>query len=193
MGEWDKDLEVKRMAFSQYMSGGFSGLIMNEIREKNAMAYTAYGQPTTDGLPGSKVWFSGYVGTQNDKALDAIGLYMKLLTDMPLHPERIDNIKSYLRQVLQTSKPSDRNLCQRIDFWKKMGYTEDPARAQVEQVDALTFQDIVDYYNQYVKGKPIVIGVLGNSKEISSQELARFGKVVKLSNKDLFNQEGKLF
>ena len=193
MGEWDKDLEVKRMAFSQYISGGFSGLIMNEIREKNAMAYTAYGQPTTEAMPGSKVWFTGYVGTQNDKALSAIDLYMKLLTDMPEHPDRIDNIKRYLRQVLQTSKPSSRNVGQYIDTWKKRGYTEDPARAQVEQVEALTFQDIVDYYNQYVKGKPIVIGILGNPKEITQQELAKFGKVVRLSNRDLFNKEGKLF
>ena len=166
---------------------------MNEIREKNAMAYTAYGQPTTEAMPGSKVWFTGYVGTQNDKALSAIDLYMKLLTDMPEHPDRIDNIKRYLRQVLQTSKPSSRNVGQYIDTWKKRGYTEDPARAQVEQVEALTFQDIVDYYNQYVKGKPIVIGILGNPKEITQQELAKFGKVVRLSNRDLFNKEGKLF
>ena len=44
-----------------------------------------------------------------------------------------------------------------------------------------------------MKGKPVVIGILGNPKEITQQELSRFGKVVRLSDKDLFNQEGKLF
>lgn len=193
MGEFDPALEVKRMAFSQYISGGFSGLIMNEIREKNSMAYTAYGQPVTDGFPGSEVYFTGYMGTQNDKALGAIELYHKLLTDMPEHPERIDNIKSYLRQVLITRKPSYRSLGQNIARWKQQGYTQDPAIEQVKQVEALTFQDVLDYYNQYVKGKPIIIGVLGNPKDIPAKQLSAYGKVVRLSDNDLFNQEGKLF
>lgn len=131
-GDFNPVDEIKRMAFSQYFSGGFSGIIMNEIREKNAMAYTAYGQPVTDGYPGSKVYFSGYVGTQNDKAMGAIDLYYKLLNDMPLHPERIDNIKNYLRQVLKTRKPSSRSIGMTIDRWKKQGYTEDPAIQMVE-------------------------------------------------------------
>ena len=43
MGEYNKELKVQSMAYNQYVSGGFSGLIMNEIREKNSMAYTTSG------------------------------------------------------------------------------------------------------------------------------------------------------
>ena len=92
-----------------------------------------------------------------------------------------------------TRKPSSRNVGMNIAQWKKQGLSDDPAREYVKQVETLTFQDILDYYKEYVKGKPVVIGILGNPKEITQQELSRFGKVVRLSDKDLFNQEGKLF
>ena len=193
MGEYDPELEVKRMAFAQYMSGGFSGLIMNEIREKNAMAYTAYGQPVTAGYPGTPVYYSGYVGSQNDKALGAVDLYMKLLQDMPEHPGRIGNIKDYLRQVLLTSRPSGRSLGQYVAQCRQRGFTEDPAIARVRAVEALTFEDILSYYREHVQGRPVVIGILGNPKDIPVNELSRYGKVVRLGEKDLFNQEGKLF
>lgn len=193
MGEYRKELRVKSSAFNQYMSGGFSGLIMNEIREKNSMAYSAYGLVGTEALPGSSVYFTGYVGTQNDKAIDAVELYMSLLTDMPEYPERIDNIKSYLRQAVLTSQPEPRSLSQQIAGWKLQGYTEDPAKEMLPMIDGLTFQDILDYYKTQLKGKPIVMGIIGNPKDIDTKQLEAFGKVIKLNAKKLFNENDVLF
>lgn len=193
MGDYQKELRVKNSAFNQYMSGGFSGLIMNEIREKNSMAYTAYGMVTSEGLPGSKVYFSGYVGTQNDKAIDAVKLYMSLLSNMPERPERIENIKSYLRQAALSNQLDFRSLSQQIARWKLQGYTEDPTKEMLPMIDQLTFQDIVDFYNTQLKGKPIVIGIVGNPKEIDIKQLEQLGKVIKLNEKRLFNENDVLF
>ena len=193
MGEYKKELRVKNSAFNQYMSGGFSGLIMNEIREKNSMAYTAYGGVSSIALPGASTYFTGYVGTQNDKAIDAVKLFMSLLTDMPQRPERIDNIKNYLRQSVLTNRPEPRSLSQQIARWKLQGYTEDPAKEMLPMIDGLTFQDIVDFYETQLKGKPIIIGILGNPKEIDVKQLEQFGKVVKLNEKKLFNEKDALF
>lgn len=193
MGTNDTTLTVKRMAFGQYIGGGFNGLIMDEIREKNSMAYTAYGQPTTQGYPGSEVYFTGYVGTQNDKAIDAIKLYLDILTNMDARPERIDNIKSFLRQALLSQHPTNRSLSSYIVNQRRRGYTDDPVKSYVPKIDALTFDDIMDYYNTQLKGRPIVIGIVGNPKFISADALKAFGKVIKLSDKKLFNEEGVLF
>ena len=193
MGTYDKSLVVKSGAFNQYMGGGFNGLILDEIREKNSMAYTAYGTTTSQRLPGSSVYFTGYVGTQNDKAIEAIKLYMSLLTQMPERPERIDNIKNYLRQSVLSNQPDNRDLSLQIAEWKLQGYTEDPTKEMLPLIDQLTFQDILDYYHTQIKGKPIVIGVVGNPKEIDAKQLEQFGKVIKLSEKKLFNEKDVLF
>ena len=193
IGDYDKSQELKRMAFNQYFSGGFNGLVMQEIREKNSMAYTAYGSATSRGLPGSKTYLTGYIGTQNDKALGAVELFYELLENMPQHPETIDNIKNSIKESLQTQKPSPRNLGQSVSAWEKMGYTEDPAKELAAQVDSLTFDDIVDFYNTYIKGKPVAISIVADPRDVNSKDFAKFGKVVKLSDKDLFNDKDVMF
>ena len=60
-------------------------------------------------------------------------------------------------------------------------------------IDSLTFPDIVDYYQKSIKGKPIIIGVLGNPKDISIDALKKFGKVIRLNEKKLFNEKDTMF
>lgn len=89
---------VNYMAFNEYFGGGFSGLVMNEIREKRSMAYTAYGYFSRAPKQGQLTKFTGYVGTQSDKVADAIDVYMSLLDSMPQYPETMENIRTVLRQ-----------------------------------------------------------------------------------------------
>ena len=83
---------------------------MTEIREKRSMAYSAGAYIGTPALPGNPTYLFGNIGTQNDKANDALDVFMGLVTDMPKNADRIDNIKSYIRQEMLTTHPSFRDL-----------------------------------------------------------------------------------
>ena len=188
--EYNPADRVKYDAFMQYFSGGFNGLVMNEIRENNSMAYTAYGTMVTPPIANKKAFFLGYVGTQGDKVANAVDLYLKLMKDMPLFPERIDNIKTYLRQSTLTDKPAFRSKSRVFNSWKQLGYTEDPAKVNMPQIDALTFDQIVDFYNTEIKGKPITMVIMGDPKLINLKQIeTNHGKVKKLSNSSIFSVE----
>ena len=109
MAKYDKKDDAIRDAFNQYFSGGFNGLVMTEIREKRSMAYSAGAYIGTPALPGNPTYLFGNIGTQNDKANDALDVFMGLVTDMPKNADRIDNIKSYIRQEMLTTHPSFRD------------------------------------------------------------------------------------
>lgn len=182
--------DVDRMAFNQYFSGGFSGLVMNEIREKRSMAYTAYGYMSRPPLTGKKTCFLGYIGTQHDKVADAVDVFMDLLTNMPDHPERLENIQTYLRQSMLTDKPSFRAKSQVFDAWQRLGYTADPALVNKESLDALTYERIQQYYNNNIKGKPVCIVIMGDPKLIDMKSISsKYGKTTKLSKGKLFSAE----
>ena len=179
--------DVDYEAFNQYFSGGFSGLVMNEIREKRSMAYTAYGAMVTPEVTGKESYLIGYVGTQGDKVAEVVNVYMDLLTNMPVYPERLDNIKTYLRQSSLTDKPSFREASYVFDAWQKLGYTEDPAKVNMPKVDALQFEQITNFYNKYIKGQPIVVVITGDAKTIDLKAIqAKWGKVTKMSPSRLF-------
>ena len=52
---------------------------------------------------------------------------MDLLRNMPENPDRMDNIKSYLRQEALTTHPDFRDKAQYFEQYKRVGYTQDPA------------------------------------------------------------------
>ena len=193
MQPYDKKDDVLRDAFNQYFSGGFGGLVINEIREKRSMAYYAGAQVATPALPGNPTYMYGHIGTQNDKVNDAVDVFMGLVTDMPRNAARIDNIKSYLRQEALSSHPDFRDKAQYLRIFQRMGYEDDPARENLPKIDALTFDDIARFYEQNIQGRPYAIGIIGNPKMIDLDRLAKYGKVIRLNDRKLFNTEDTLF
>ena len=182
--------EVEIDAFNQYFSGGFNGLVMNEIRENNSMAYTAVGYVATPPVQNENTYFLGYVGTQPDKVADAIDLYMNLLQDMPLYPERVDNIKTYLRQSALTTKPNFRMKSQRFADWQMLGYTDDPAKVNMPKINDLNFEQIQDFYDQKIKGKPITIIIMGDQKLIDTKQIEKnHGKITRMNANRLFSRD----
>ena len=192
---YDKSIDVASDAFNQYMSGGFTGIVMNEIRVKRSMAYTAYGVNATPILPGKDCFFYGYVGTQSDKVVDAINVYMDILTDMPKDSTQIDALRAALKQAAQTAKPSMRRKASVFESWQRLGYTDDPSKVNAAAIDAVQFSDIERFYEENVKGKPVVIILMGDPKKIDLKAIEKKCgcKVTKLSPAKLFNSVDELY
>ncbi len=179
--------DVNYDAFNQYFSGGFSGLVMNEIREKRSMAYTAYANLSSAPKQGMNANLIGFVGTQNDKVADAIDVFMDLLQNMPDHPERIDNIKNYLYQTALSAKVGMRSKGFVFDAWEKLGYNDDPSKVNMQKIKNVTYDDIKNFYNKAVKGRNITIVIVGHPKEINQKQIkAKYGKITKVSKGKLF-------
>jgi predicted Zn-dependent peptidase len=187
--DYDKEKDPYTDAFYQYFSGSFAGLVMQEIREYRAMAYSSYGLYTTPPIENKKAFFRGYVGTQADKTLDAIEVYMDLLTNMPQYPDRMPNIKNFLKETATVEKPQFRLASRIYEDWKRRGYTLSPAETNMPVLNNLAFDDIVKFYNDNIKGRPIAIAIVGNPKQIDEKALAKYGKVIKLSPSKVFSDK----
>ncbi len=181
------DIDIE--AFSSYFGSGFGSLVVDEIREKRAMAYTTYGVFSTPSIAGRNTRFVGYVGTQGDKTLDAIDIYMNLLNDMPSIPERFDVVKSNIKESILSVKPDFRSEAAVYEAWKRKGYTQDPAIDKTRKIEELQFEDIINFYNENVKGKPVVIVITGNPKDFDVKALEKYGKVIKVSDSKLFSDD----
>jgi len=186
---YKKDVDPYLSAFNEYFSDNFSGLVMQEIREYRSMAYSAYGYYSTPPVENKKANFIGYIGTQADKTMDAIAVYMDLLTNMPQYPDRISNIKNYLIETATVEKPNFRDASQVYQGWKLRGYSKSPAETNMPVYNNLTFDDIVKFYNENIKGRPVVIGIVGDPKKINEQALAKYGKVIRLSTSKVFGEK----
>ncbi|MDR2148435.1 MAG: insulinase family protein [Tannerella sp.] len=185
---YQKEKDPYINAFNQYFDGDFNGLVIQEIREYRSLSYSSHGYYATPPVENKKAFFTGFVGTQADKTLEAIAVYMDLLTNMPQYPDRLANIKNYLKEAATVEKPHFRNASQIYQIWKLKGYTKSPAETNMPAYDNLTFDDIVKFYNENIKGRPIVIGIVGDPKMIDEKALEKYGKVVRLSTAKVFSK-----
>ncbi len=183
---FEPELSSELVAFNQYFGGGFGSIVLEEIREKNSMAYSAGGGFVQPALKDKPTFFTGFVGTQADKTNDAINLYMSLVNDMPQYEDRMERIRSFIRQALSTEQPNFRYVSRVYENWKRLGYSAPRAQVIVPAVNSMSFQDVVDFYQANLKDKPMVIGIVGNPKEVDFKALEQFGQVKRLRVGDVF-------
>ncbi len=174
--------------FNEYFGGGFSGLVMQEIREYRSMAYSAgayYNIPLKKGFNSDLI---GFIGTQSDKTIDAINIYLGLLKDMPQKTERMDILKQSMVQSVLTSRPNFRRISASSKLWKLRGFEDDPNKMKLSQYESMTFDDLYSFYESTFKNKPYVVCVVGDAKSIDVESLKSFGKFVELKEKDIFSK-----
>ena len=175
-------------AFNEYFSGGFNGVLLQEIRELNSMAYGASGRYSIPAKPGFKSRFLSVLSTQGDKTVDATKLLLQLIGDMPEKPERMENVKNYLVQKSLSKKPSFRNMAETISSWETMGFTDDPSKINIPKYKELEFSDVVDFYKEKIQGKNFAIAIVGDTKSFDVKALKELGTVKMLKTATLYKQ-----
>ena len=178
----DPDIE----AFNQYFGGGFSGLVLQEIREYRSLAYSAGAWYKAPEKQGDKTVFFGFVGTQADKTMEAIEVFSGLVREMPDKPERTAMITHYLEESALTATPSFRNTAQQIKSWELKGYNQDPRIDKLNKYQDISYDDIKNFYNTNIKNKPMVIAIAGNADKMDIEKLKQYGTIIKIKEKELF-------
>ena len=125
--------------------------------------------------------------TQADKTTDAIETYINLLREMPEKANRMTGIKSGMLQSLTSSRSNFRVIGSTIRSWRNQGFKEDPKVRQKEVYEKAEFEDLVNFYKNYIQNKPYTIAVVGNKKKIDFNKLSSYGDIIELKKEDIFN------
>jgi predicted Zn-dependent peptidase len=175
--------------FSAYFGGDMSSLMFQEIREFRSYAYRAQGRYSLPPLnlndkPGA---MTTVLSTQNDKVIDALVVLDSLLHNMPVRPERLPAVKQSLINQMSASFPAFRKIPARVAAILNEGYLADPIISIMEKLPQMEMNDIVKFYDENIKGKPIVYVIVGNARKIDMSKLEAFGEVYKINKETLYN------
>ena len=172
----------------EYIGGGMYSLMFQEVREFRAMAYSAYGR-TVRPIPADKdqsaVLFTS-LGTQADKSLSAIQLVDSLLNVLPLKESTLVASAQSLVAGANNSYPSFRGVAGSIHTNEVRGYTEDPDKAVLEHLDEVTTESLKAYYDSVVLPSNRSWIIVGDRSLLPMDEIAKFGKIVELTQKDIY-------
>lgn len=144
-----KDEENYKAKVASFILGGsgFGSRLMEEIRVKRGLAYSAYANIGINRLYSS---FSGYLQTKNESASQAINIVKSLVDDFVksgVTQEELDAAKNFLlgSEPLRTETLAQRlNRAFMLDF---KGLSLDYPKLELEKIQNLSLEDL----NNYIK------------------------------------------
>jgi predicted Zn-dependent peptidase len=184
----DNENKVRAKLFNEYYNGGMNGVIFQNIRELRSLGYSAYGSFSYDFLNRRNAYMVGFLGTQSDKTIDGIEAMSELLKTFQLKEEKFETAKISLVKQYEAEHISFREIPEQVYKWSMEGYESDPRSTITTMTVNLRSNNIADFFNNYIGGRPIVITIAGNMNRIKKKQLSKYGNVTFLNYSDILNE-----
>lgn len=183
---FSQELFVKSNLFNQYFGNSMSSIVFQEIRESQGMAYSAWLGYNSPSKLDDSFYLMGYIGTQTDKLDMATSTMKRLLS----HLIENENSLEVSRKAIINKISSERILNERIFFqwlsYNRLGIDRDIRKDLYEAAENATMQDIRNFFDKNIQGKPYVYLIIGDAKSIDKKVLTGLGTVKTLSLEEIF-------
>jgi predicted Zn-dependent peptidase len=184
--KYQKELSPYIRLYNEYFGGGMSSIVFQELREARGLAYHASSQYSTpDDLNGLSYNLC-FIICGTDKLKESVGGFNELLLNMPENEASFTTAKNAAVDYYRTQRIAPKRLVWSYLAWQKLGLTEDPRKANFDNIQKLKFLDIKQFQSNNVSGKPRTFLVFGDTKEIDMNYLKTIGKVKVLKLEEIF-------
>ncbi|MDX5435561.1 MAG: insulinase family protein, partial [Pontibacter sp.] len=179
---YSKDIIPVVRLYNEYMGG----IVFQDLRESKALAYSTYSFYSPASKKDRANYLISYIGAQSDKLAEAMAGMQNLLTDMPLADANFQNAQAALRNSISTERITKAGILFDYERAKKLGLNYDIRQDVYQSANSMTFDQMKEFQQKYVKGQPQVILVIGSKDKLNFKELEKYGKVKQLDLKTLF-------
>ena len=178
--------EPLRQLYNEYFGSSMNAIVFQEMRESRSLAYSAsarYGAPAYSYRPYT---YTTQIATQNDKMADAIAAFDEIINDMPESQRSFDLAKEGLDARLRTDRIIKDGIAWAYINALDRGDDHDTRRDVFEALPSMTLEDIVKFQQENVKGRTFYYCILGDIEDLDMEALNKLGKVVVLTQEDIF-------
>ena len=185
-GEVKPEESLINSFYNQYMSGGMGAVFFQEIREARSLAYSSYGNYYLGGRLGDQDEFEGYVGTQADKTIEAMKVFIDIMKNPPQSETHFQRAKEAVENNYRTGYKSFRNVVGFVESWAELGYDKDPRPEFFEKLDKITMKDFNDFVKEKISSKNMTFAIVGDKTKINMEELKKIAEVEEIKIDDIF-------
>ena len=185
--EFDLDDEYRSIVYDNYMGGGMNSVFFQEIREFRSLGYSTWSVFNFDRKNYNRPIMMSYLGTQCDKTNDGTDAMMELLDKFPEREDKFVRLRDHLVTTRNSNYISFRKLPQTVRDWmENRSLTEDPRAKLTDKIRSMTYDELREFHQKYIEGKPHIILITGNAAKIDIEALSRYGKVTERKYEELF-------
>jgi predicted Zn-dependent peptidase len=172
---YDPEHSLDYQFYSQYMGGGMSSVIFQEVREARALAYTAQGGHSTSAHKGDETQAWAYVGCQADKAPESVDLMLKLFREFPSSAKRFEETAKAVEEGYRTNVLQYGEIPGALMDWEDQGLTGgDPRPQRFERALKYALPQVESFAKRFAD-KPMTVWILGDRDHVGTDRLKAFG------------------
>ena len=184
--DWDPSHAPVISLFNEYFGTGMNGIVFQELREARGLAYSAAALYTQPSRKGHKEDAYTYIITQNDKMMDCVDEFNKLIAEIPQSEGAFNLAKESLLKKLASRRTTRFGVIQSYWIAQMRGIDYDIYSKVYEELPNLSLKDIVDFEKENMAGKPYRYLILGDEKELEMDRLQKIAPVRRLTLEEIF-------
>ncbi|MBS1647338.1 MAG: insulinase family protein [Bacteroidetes bacterium] len=181
----DARLPAIRM-YNEYFGGNMSSVLFQELRESKALAYSVNGGYRQPNEKNKSFYLATYIGSQADKLAEALQGMTDLIKVLPKADIMFQSSKDAIISGIRNERLTKMNLLISYIQAQKMGLNYDVRKPIFEKIPAMTFEDMQNFQQQYVKSLPLSLMIVGKKELLDAKTLAKYGQVKYLSLQEVF-------
>ena len=184
---YEETLRPAIQVYNEYFGGSMASIVFQELREARALAYQASARYSLAMRKEEQNLMTGFIGCQADKTTEAVQAFLQLMDDMPASAERFAAARQAQASLYRTSRLSFRQILGAVRQWEQLGLPVDPRAWRFQQIQQLSFGQMLEFYQGHVQNRPRMISIIGDKRKMDEAALGASGKIIEVSLKDLFS------
>ena len=184
--QWSADRAPIIALFNEYFGGGMNAIVFQELREARGLAYSAYAQYDSPTRLGDSESFYTYIITQNDKMMDCVGEFNKLLNNVPVRQSGFDLAKQSLMKNLASQRTTKYSVLTAYLALQRLGLDCSLSEKIYKALPSLQLQDVINFEKEYIANKTFKYIILGNEKELDLKALEKIAPIRKVTTEEIF-------
>ncbi|MBC7450766.1 MAG: insulinase family protein, partial [Cytophagales bacterium] len=181
-----KELIPDLYLYNEYFGGSMGSLVFQEMRESRALAYSVKSTFDIPYMPSDPYYSNSYIGTQADKIHEALDGMIDLIENMPESDLLFANSRISILETIASQRVTKLAVLSEYEKSLRMGYSTDIRKAIYDSVSTMTFMDMREFQQTYIKGKPRTILIVGSKEKIDFNSLSQYGEVQELTLEEIF-------
>lgn len=179
------------MLFNEYFGGSMNSVVFQEIREFRSLGYSTFGRFSWDIFNRNPAHLYCFLGTQCDKTPDGVEAMRNLMVNFPERPDKLST--SIEHQVV--SRNSDYVSFRELPNYVRRcvednGWQYDRKPDITRQIGELKMENLRAFHEKYIKGRPLLVLVSGNSKKFDVKKVSKLlganTPIIEYKQKQLF-------
>jgi predicted Zn-dependent peptidase len=185
-GVFNERQSVPATLFNNYFGLGMSSVVFQELREARALAYSASARYAQGSRLADENLMLGAVGTQHDKAVEALTVFNTLIDTLPVSDDRFEETLSSVINRSRAATVGFRQVNSTVRGWHQLGFEHDPRPVRFATLLDSDINAMLDFHQQHVAGRAKLISLVGNLDRMDMDALAEIGSVHEMTIDQLF-------